>query len=149
MLRISFLYIFVIVSFISIGCGTIGVSKPDTSDPNVTLSFTEILNDPETYIDKVLTFEAVVKRTRYGSNVELYTNNKLRLFSITTHGADLHSIDANGEEVEIFPNEKYRFKCRIYEIKIDQHGIWDIQAEFIVSDEKDEKKILHQPELVN
>ena len=146
MLRISFLYIFVIVSFISMGCGTIGVSKGDTSDPNVALSFTEVLNDPETYIDKVLTFEAVVKRTRYGSNVELYTNQKLRQFSITTHGAGLHSMDANGEEVEIFPNEKYRFKCRIYEIKIDQHGIWDIQAEFIVSDEK---QILHQPELVN
>ena len=146
MLRISFLYIFVIVSFISMGCGTIGVSKGDTSDPNVALSFTEVLNDPETYIDKVLTFEAVVKRTRYGSNVELYTNQKLRQFSITTHGAGLHSMDENGEEVEIFPNEKYRFKCRIYEIKIDQHGIWDIQAEFIVSDEK---QILHQPELVN
>jgi len=146
MLRTSFVYIIVIVSFISIGCGTIGVSKRDTSDPNVTLPFTEILNDPEMYIDKVLTFEAVVKHTRYGSNVELYTNKKLRQFSITTHGADLHSIGENGEEVEIFPNQKYRFKCRIYEIKIDQHGIWDIQAEFIVSDEKE---ILHQPELVN
>lgn len=146
MLRISFLYIFVILFFISIGCGTIGVSKPDISDPNVTLSFTEVLNNPETYIDKVLTFEAVVKRTYHGSNIELYTNKKLRQFSITTHGADLHSINENGEEVEIFPNEKYRFKCRIYEIKIDQHGIWDIQAEFIVSDEK---HILHQPELVN
>ena len=76
MLRISVLYILVIVSFIFIGCGTIGVSKRDTSDPN----------------------------------------------------------------------EKYRFKCRIYEIKINEHSIWDIQAEFIVSDEK---KILHQPELVN
>ncbi len=149
MWRISFLYILIIVSFISIGCGTIGVSKRDTSDPNVSLSFTEVLNDPETCIDKVLTFEAVVKRARYGSDVELYTNKKLRLFSITARGADLHSIDENGEEVEIFPNEKYRFKCRIYEIKIDQHGIWDIQAEFIVSDEKGEKKILHQPELVN
>ncbi len=146
MLRTSFVYILVIVSFISIGCGKIGVSQRDTSDPNVTLSFTEVLNDPETYIDKVLTFEAVVKRTRYGSDIELYTNKKLRQFSITTHGADIHSIDENGEEVEIFPNEKYRFKCRIYEIKIDQHGIWDIQAEFIVSDEK---HILHQPELVN
>jgi len=144
MLRISFLYILVIVSLISIGCGTIGVSKRDTSDPNVALSFTEVLNDPEMYIDKVLTFEAVVKHTRYGS-VELYTNKKLRQFSITTHGADLHSMDENGEEVEIFPNEKYRFKCRIYEIKIDQHSIWDIRAEFIISDEKG---VLHQPELV-
>ena len=102
MLKVSFLYILVIVSFISIGCGTIGVSKRDTSDPNVALSFTEVLNDPETYIDKVLTFEAVVKRTGYGSNVELYTNKKLRQFSITAHGADLHSIDENGAEVEIF-----------------------------------------------
>ena len=146
MLRISFLYILVIVSLISIGCGTIGLSKRGTSDPNVTLSFTKILNDPETYMDKVLTFEAVVKSTRYRSNVELYTNNKLRQFSITAHGAALHRIDENGEEVEIFPNKKYRFKCRIYEIKIDQHGIWDIQAEFIISDEEE---ILHQPELVN
>ena len=149
MLRILFLYILVIGTFISIGCGTIGVSKPDTSDPNVTLSFTEVLNDPEIYIDKVLTFEAVVKQTRYRSNVELYTNKKLRQFSITTHGAHLHSIGENGEEVEILPNEKYRFKCRIYEIKIDQHSMWDIRAEFIISDDSDEKKILHQPELVN
>ena len=43
MLRISVLYILVIVSLISIGCGTIGVSKRDTSDPNVALSFTEIV----------------------------------------------------------------------------------------------------------
>ena len=145
MLRTSFVYILVIVSLVSIGCGIVGVSKRDTSDPNVALSFTEILNDPETYIDKVLTFEAVVKRARYGRNVELYTNNNLRLFSITTHGAALHSIGENGEEVEILPNEKYRFKCRIYEIKIDQHSIWDIRAEFIISDEEE---ILHQPELV-
>ncbi len=145
MLRTPLLYVLVIVMLISIGCGTVGLSKRDTSDPNVTLSFTEILDAPETYIDKVLTFEAVVKGTRYGSNVELYTNKKLRQFSITTHSADLHSVDANGEEVEILPNGKYRFKCRIYEIKIDEHSIWDIKAEFIVSDEKE---ILHQPELV-
>ena len=145
MLRTSLLYTLIIVTLISTGCGTIGLSKPETSDPNVTLSFTEVLDEPETYIDKVLTFEAVVKSTRYGSDVELYTNRKLRQFTITTHRADLHSIDANGEEVEILPNQKYRFKCRIYEIKIDQHSIWDIKAEFIVSDEKE---ILHQPELV-
>ena len=145
MLRMRLLYIFVIVSFISIGCGMTGVSKRDTSDPNVTLSFTEVLNNPETYIDKILTFEAVVKHTNHGSNVELYTNKKLRQFSITTHRAGLHSIDENGEEVETLPNKKYRFKCRIYEIKIDQHGIWDIRAEFIVSDEIE---ILYQPELV-
>ncbi len=82
MLRASFLYILVIVTFISIGgCGSIGLSKRDTSDPNVVLSFTEILDDPETYMDKVLTFEAVVKHTHYGSKVELYTNTILtRLF---------------------------------------------------------------------
>ena len=145
MLRTLLLYTLVIMTLISVGCGVIDLSKRETSDPNVALSFAEILDDPEAYIDKVLTFEAVVKRTRYGESVELYTNRKLRQFSITTHRADLHSVDENGEEVEILPNEKYRFKCRIYEIKIDQHSIWDIQAEFIVSDERE---ILHQPELV-
>ena len=122
----------------------IDLSKIDTSDPNADASFTEILNDPESYLDKILTFEAVIKKKR-NDWVELYTNKKSMTFEITARGANLRRIDENGKEVDIHTNEKYTFKCRIYEIKIRENGIWTVYAEFIVTEDK---KVLYPPTLV-
>lgn len=122
----------------------IDLSKTDKSDPNADASYTEILNDPETYLDRILTFEATVKKTR-NDWVELYTNNKSMTFEITARGANLRRIDENGKEVDILTNEKYSFKCRIYEIKIRETGIWTVYAEFIVTEDK---KVLYPPTLV-
>ncbi len=119
----------------------VDLSTRDTSNPNMDVLFSEILNDPETYMDKLLTFEAVVKKM-HSSNTELYTNRRQMEFHITTHGADLHWIDEDGKEQDIIPNEKYLFKCRIYEIKIYTNGLWRVQSEFIVSNSK---KIVYPP----
>ncbi len=89
MLRTLFLYTLVIMTLIAAGCG---LSKRETSDPNVALSFAEVLDDPEAYIDKVLTFEAVVKRTRSRDSVELYTNRKLRQFTAPPSKAPCFSL---------------------------------------------------------
>ncbi len=35
------------------------LSKRDTSDPNMHVSFTEILNDPEQFLDKIVIFQAL------------------------------------------------------------------------------------------
>ncbi|MCY4403205.1 MAG: hypothetical protein OXD54_11560 [Candidatus Poribacteria bacterium] len=120
----------------------IDLSNRDTTDPNMDVSFSEILNDPESYMDRLLTFEAVVKRLHYNAHPELYTNRRQMEFHINTHGAPLFWIDADGEEQDIVPNQKYAFKCRIHEILILTTGVWRIQAEFIVSQSK---KIVFQP----
>ena len=122
-------------------------STPDPIDPALSPSFAEIIANPEAHMDRLLTFEAVVKKLHYNSNVELYTNNPDIKFIIHTHGAELYRLDAEGEEIPIQPNETYRFKCRIYSIdkNIDQGSRWNVNAEFIVSQSK---KILHPPELV-
>ena len=98
-------------------------------------------------MDKLLTFEAIVKKLHHGNDVELYTNDSDLRFYIRTHGAQLYRLDAEGEEVPIEPNEMYRFKCRIYELKkhVDWGPVWEVNAEFIVSTTK---KIIHLPELV-
>ncbi len=125
----------------------IDFSKRDQTDPNLAPSFAEIVANPEMYMDKLLTFEAVTKKVDISRNVELYTDDADLRFYINTHGAPLYRLDEEGEEVPILPNETYRFTCRIYEIT--RHANWgrtrEVKAEFIVSTSK---KIIHLPELV-
>ena len=123
----------------------IDFSQQDQTDPNLAPSFAEIVSNIEIYMDKLLTFEAVVKKVN-DHNIELYTNADLR-FYIHTHGATLYRLDEEGEEIPIQPNETYRFKCRIFEYKkhADWGRTWEANAEFIVSKNK---KILHPPERV-
>ena len=125
----------------------IDFSKQDKTDPSLAPSFAEIVANPEMYMDKLLTFEAVLKKIHHHNNVELYTNDLDLRFYITTHGAPLYRLDEEGEEVPLQPNETYRFKCRIYEFKkhVDWGRTWEVQSEFIVSTSK---KIIHLPELV-
>ena len=121
-------------------------SNQDPTDPSLAPSFAEIVANPEAYMDKLLTFEAVVKKL-HGDTVELYTNDPDLRFYIHAHGAQLYRLDAEGEEVPIEPNETYRFKCRIYNLgkNADRGRIWEVNSEFIISTSK---KIIHLPELV-
>lgn len=122
-------------------------SKVDKTDPTLAPSFAEIVANPEMYMDKLLTFEAVVKKISTTRNVELYTNDFDLRFFIHTHGAPLYRLDEEGEQVPLEPNEKYRFKCRIYELskRADWGRTWQVDAEFIVSTSK---KIIYPPERV-
>ena len=122
-------------------------SNQDQTDPTLSPSFSEIVANPEIYMDKLLTFEAVIKKLHYHDTVELYTNDPDLRFFIRSHGAQLHRLDEEGEEVPLEPNENYRFRCRIYELKkqVDRGRFWEIQSEFLVSTNK---KIIHLPELV-
>ncbi|MDE0315255.1 MAG: hypothetical protein OXM61_10165 [Candidatus Poribacteria bacterium] len=122
----------------------VDLSKRDTSDPNMDVSFSEILNDPEQYLDKILTFEAIVKKMHNVHHVELYTNRKGMTFHIISHGADIHTLDEDGEEEDIVPNRKYKFKIRIYQLTThaDWNGRWQIHSEFIITQNK---KIVHLP----
>lgn len=124
----------------------IDFSTADQTDPSLAPSFAEIVANPEAYMDKLLTFEAVMKKFHW-DDVELYTNDPDIRFIVRTHGAQLYRIDAEGEEVPLEPNETYRFKCRIYELKrhADWGRTWEVNAEFIISTNK---KIIHLPELV-
>ena len=98
--------------------------------------FEEILKDPETYMDKLLVFEAVVKKIHGSDNPELYTNKMNREFHITTHGAGIYWLDENDEKQPVYPNQSYTFTCRIYEIKIYTTGLWKIQAESPITIDK-------------
>ena len=125
----------------------IDFSEANQTDPTLAPSFAEIVANPEIYMDKLLTFEAVVKKIHHHNNVELYTNDVDLRFYITTHGAPLYRINTEGEEVPIEPNETYLFKCRIYQFhkNVDHGRTWEVQSEFIVSTSK---KIVYLPELV-
>lgn len=118
------------------------LSKRDTSDPNIEVVFSEILNDPEQYLDKIVTFEAVTKAIHHGYTLELYTNRKARRFYISSYGADIVTLDDEGEEVDIEFNHRYTFIGRIYEIKIDARGLWTIYSAFIITQDKD---IIYKP----
>ena len=126
----------------------IDFSKADQTDPTLAPSFAEIVANPEMYMDKLLTFEAVLKKVHdYGPRLELYTNDLDQRFYIHSHGAPIYRLDEEGEEVPLQPNETYLFKCRIYELKrhVDWGRTWEVHSEFIVSTSK---KIIHLPELV-
>ena len=122
-------------------------SNEDQVDPNLAPSFAEIVANPEVYMDKLLTFEAVIKKLHGHDNLEVYTNDPDLRFYIRSHGAPLYRLGAEGEEVPLEPNENYRFRCRIYELQkhADRGRVWEVQSEFLVSTSK---KIIHLPELV-
>lgn len=124
----------------------VDLSKHDTSDPNMDVTFSEILNDPESFMDKLLTFDAIVKETRTnGHYIWLYTNRHDMSFEITSHGANVFHLDEDGEEVDILPNHKYQFRCRITKIQIDVHRVWYIYADLIITSDK---KVVYQPKPV-
>ena len=116
-------------------------------DLNEILSVSDILVDPEYYMDRLITVDGVVKKFHYNQNTELFTNSPKYRFIINTHGAGLYILDADGEEVPLEIGELYRFRCRITQLKkhVDHGGRWEIDAEFIVSEHK---KIIYPPEKV-
>ena len=120
----------------------IDLSNQDTTDPNLDVTFTEILNDPVAYLDRIVTFEATIKEIDYSNDYELYTNRDLMDFIIDTHDGDVYTLDEDGEEVDIYQNQKYEFTVRIYEIGIDDNKNWVINSEFIITEEKE---VIHQP----
>ena len=123
------------------------LSNGDTVDPNEILSVSDILAKPEYYMDRLITVDGVVKKIHYNENPELFTNNQQYRFHITTHGAELYTLNAADEQIPLEVGELYRFRCRIYELhkNVDRGDTWNIQAEFIVSEHK---QIIYPPELV-
>ena len=124
------------------------LSNSDTVDPNKEiLSVSDILVNPEYYMDRLLTVDGVVKKFHSGDSPELVTNDLQYRFIISTHGAELYTLNADGEQVPLEIGELYRFRCRIEELRkhVDYGGRWEIKAEFIVSEHK---KIIYPPEKV-
>ena len=126
----------------------VDLSNTDKTDPNIGVKFSEILNDPESYMDKILTFEAIVKIVN-AHHLILYTNRHNMIFEIRSHGAEVFTLDEDGEQQELLPNVKYKFKCRITEVKINIHRVWHIYSDFITTQEKNVRKVVFQPELVD
>ena len=121
------------------------VSKYEVSD---TPDFQDVINFPETYMDRLIIFEAVVKKLHGGEDYpELFTNDLNIKFFVRSHGADVRVLNADGDEVPLEVGEKYRFRCRIYHMEknIDRGQVWNINAEFVVSTNK---KIVYPPEPV-
>ena len=124
------------------------LSNGNTADPNEILTVADILVKPEFYIDRLLTIEGVVKKLHHNESPELFTNSQQYRFHITTHGAELYTLNADDEQVPLEVGELYRFRCRIYELykHVDRGDHWRIQAEFIVSEQK---QIIYPPEKVD
>ena len=122
-------------------------SNLDGDHPKVEPTFDDILKNPEAYLDRLVTFEAVIKEVG-GRHLGLYTNDLSVKFTIHTDGAAVYYLDSEGEEQAVEPHVKYRFRCRIYEMSKSADwdaGAWRINAKFIVSTSK---KIVHPPEKV-
>ena len=122
-----------------------GMVDPDNLDE--ILSVSEILLKPEYYMDRLLTVDGIVKKFHHNDDPELFTNDLQYRFYIHTHGAELYTLNAADEQVPLEIGELYRFRCRIYELRkhVDRGGTWNIEAEFIVSEQK---KIIYPPEKV-
>ena len=125
----------------------IDYSNKDRTEPVVNPTFPQIVANAERYMDKLLTFQAVVKKIHHHSNVELYTNDPEKKFFIHSREAPLYRLDSDGNQIPIEPNQKYIFKIRIYQMEknVDHSPQWNINSEFIVSTEK---KIIYLPVLV-
>ena len=126
----------------------IDLSNRDTTDPNVDATFSEILQNPEAYLGKLVEFEAVFEKYYHGrDHIRLVTNDPDLIFQIYGRGKEIYVLDADGEESPLQPYKRYKFRCRIYEIKkhVDLTGAWQINAEFIIFDDKE---IANPPETV-
>ena len=123
------------------------LSNDGTVDPNEILSVSDILRNPESYMDRLITVDGIVKKFHYQGSPELFTNDLRYRFHISTHGAELYTLDAADEQVPLEIGELYRFRCRINQLDkhIDLGGAWNIRAEFIVSEHK---KIIYLPEKI-
>ena len=125
----------------------VNFSNLDGDHPKTQPLLDDILKSPEAYLDRLVTFEAVIKKVGT-HHLELYTDDLGIRFTIHTDGANVYYFDAEGEEQPVEAHIKYRFRCRIYELtkSADWHGgAWTINARFIVSTNK---KIVHPPEPV-
>lgn len=127
------------------------LSNGGTVDPNnlnEILSVSDILLNPEYYMDRLITVDGIIKKFHHNDTPELFTNDLRYRFYIQTHGAELYTLNAADEQVPLEVGELYRFRCRIYELQkhVDRGGAWNIQAEFIVSEHK---KIIYPPEKVD
>ena len=122
------------------------ISNRDTTDPNVDATFSDILDNPEFYLDRIVSFKATVRAIHHTYTVELYTNRPDSYFAIKSHGAAIIVENEDGEEEDIEVNREYKFTCRIYEIEINELGRWHIYASFIITG--DRKTIVHPPENV-
>lgn len=119
----------------------------DPSDLNKILTVSDILRNPEAYMDRLLTVDGVVKKLQHNDSPELFTNDLRYRFEIDTQGAELYTLDADGEQVPLEVGELYRFRCRIRQLQknVDWGDRWEIKAEFIVSEHK---KIIYPPEKI-
>ena len=124
------------------------LSNGGTVDPNEILSVSDILRNPESYMDRLITVDGVIKKI-HGNNEtpELFTNDLRYKFQIRSHGAEVYTLGSDGEKVPLEIGELYRFRCRIYHLErnIDWGGIWSINAEFIVTQHKE---IIYLPEKI-
>lgn len=124
------------------------LSNGGAADPDAILSVQDILRDPELYMDKLITVEGFVKRLHGGEDrPELFTNDQRYRFHIHSEGAKVYIAGDDNEKKPLVIGEKYRFRCRIYQLEIntDWGGYWNINAKLVVSQQK---QILYLPEKV-
>ena len=126
----------------------IELSNRDNTNPNISADFADVVKNPEAYMDKIITFDAVVRKLHHNrGEPELYTGDPNLKFLIYAHGAPIFILNKEGEEIPLQINKKYTFTCRIY--RIEWHADWgdrrQVTSEFIISENK---KVLIPPQIV-
>ena len=100
-------------------------------------SFSDMLENPELYIDRILTFDAVVKSVDKVNNiVELRTKDPKKLFFVVGREVTVYGQTFRGKRIFIEPTGDYEFYCRIFEVQKYADDAVIIQAEFIISNDE-------------
>ena len=107
--------------------------------------FQAIVQSPFKYVGKIVEIEAVLLET-HGHHLPLYTGRQDVRFTLHTHGADIYTLDDDGEEQPLMAGRKYAVKCQIIEVsKHKDHLFLRIDAYMLINTER---KITEQPVLV-
>ena len=104
-----------------------------------------ILQSPFKYVGKLVDIEAVLQGDP-GHHLPFYTGRQDVRFTVHTHGAEVYTLDDEGEEQPLMAGKKYAVKCLIVEVKKHKDFLFlDIHAYMLINTEK---KITEQPLLV-
>ena len=105
-----------------------------------------ILQSPLKYVGKIVEIEAVMLELHYHNYYLFYTGRTDVRFTLHSHGADVYTLDDEGEEQPLIPGRKYAVKCMIREVnKHKDYRFIQINADLLFSTDK---KVTEQPVLV-
>jgi len=115
----------------------------ELTGPHIEVSYADLLNNPVNYLGRLVTFEAYVKSAGSAKPITLYTDRSDIDFEIDRQGKAVYVMkNGNLTREKVQHNAKYRFTCKMTEVRITEDRRHHILAEFILTTDR---KIIHNP----